>query len=78
METPGGGVTPGRWVRKQAAEAKQERLAIKEEQGSLKNLIHDVADVVIALRVATEDLEKALKELAKREEEDERPDGMDG
>lgn len=78
METPGCGMTPGRWVRKQAQEVKAERQEVQAERSSLKDLIHDVADVVIALRVATEDLEQALRELAQREEADERPDGMDG
>jgi vacuolar-type H+-ATPase subunit I/STV1 len=68
-------VSPRRWVRKQAEEIKAERAEVQIERGSLKDLIHDVADVVIALRVATEDLEQALRELAQREEEDERPDG---
>lgn len=71
-------MTP-RWVRKQAEEIRAERQEVHAERSSLKDLIHDVADVVIALRVATEDLEKALQELAQREEGDERPDaGVDG
>lgn len=57
-----------RWVRRQAEEVEAERAGLAEEKGSLKDLIHDVADVVIQLRVATEDLERALAELAEREE----------
>lgn len=57
-----------RWVRRQAEEVRAERAGLVEEQHSLKSLIHDVADVVIQLRVATEDLERALAELAERED----------
>lgn len=74
-------MTPGRWVRRQAEEVKKERQAVKDGQSSLKELIHDVADVVIALRVATEDLERALQDLARREEgkgDDDPTAGVDG
>jgi cation transport regulator ChaC len=68
-----------RWIKREVEEVKAERAAAQQERGSLKDLIHDVADVVIALRVATEDLEQALQELAQREEASERPDdGVDG
>jgi hypothetical protein len=68
-----------RWVRRQAEEVQTVREEFAAERSSLKTLIHDVADVVIQLRVATEALEEALIELARREESDERPDrGVDG
>lgn len=57
-----------RWVRKQAEEVEAERAGIADERQSLKTLIHEVSDVVIQLRVATEDLERALTELVEREE----------
>lgn len=64
-----------RWIKSEVEQVRAERQEVHAERGSLKDLIHDVADVVIALRVATEDLEQALQELAQREEADERPDG---
>lgn len=69
-----------RWVRRQAEEINAERQEVESERGSLRDLIHDVADVVIQLRVATEALEEALVDLTEREgATDERPDGgVDG
>jgi hypothetical protein len=63
-----------RWIKREVEQVQIEREAAQRERGSLKDLIHDVADVVIALRVATEDLERALQDLAQREEGNERPD----
>lgn len=59
-----------RWIRKQVEEAEVERVELAVEKTSLKTLIHDVADVVIQLQAATEDLERALVELAAREDDD--------
>lgn len=57
-----------RWVRKQVEEVQAEREGLADEKQSLRSLIHDVSDVVIQLRVATEDLERALTELVERED----------
>lgn len=59
-----------KWIRKQIEETQAERETVAVERSSIKALIHDVSDVVIQLRVATEDLERALIELSAREEGD--------
>lgn len=57
-----------RWLRKQTEAIQTESAALQEDHQNLKSLIHDVSDVVIELRVATENLESALREMEKREE----------
>lgn len=58
-----------RWLQKQTEAIKAETASLQEDHTNLKSLIHDVSDVVIELRVATENLETALREMEKREEE---------
>lgn len=61
-----------RWLRRVQSELEAEREETKEARALSKDVLHEVADVVLKLRAAAEDLERVMQDMAKQETEEER------
>lgn len=64
-----------KWLRRLRNELEAEREATRLARSVSRDVLHEVADVVLQLRSAAEDLERVMRDLAEREEEEDRRRG---